>query len=426
MRDWQEFRMGELAEITSSNRIFSSDLVSTGVPFYRSKEIIEKFKGDDVSTKLFISQQQFEKIKSKFGVPQKGDILLTSRGTIGTPYLVRDNEEFYFADGNLTWFKNFNHVCDSTFVFYLLQSDKGRGAINSILIGSSQAALTIDDIKRIKIKLPPLLIQLRIAEILGRYDALIENCKLQISILEASARMLYREWFVRGRCPNAHPQIDALPIGWRVGTLREVIEYYIGGGWGNDEANAEFSVGGFVVRGTDIPRLKRGQINSDVYRFHKPSNIKTRELNTGDIVFEVAGGSKEQPLGRNALIMSELLRQYGGKVICASFCKQIRAKKKVMSPFYLQQLFDHLIETEEMGQFEVQSTGISNFQFEDFIDFQPVLLPSKDDLDKFDKIVEPIYRKIGLLGLQTSKLRQMRDKLLPHLMSGQIPLTVTE
>ena len=96
-----------------------------------------------------------------------------------------------------------------------------------------------------------------------------------------------------------------------------------------------------------------------------------------------------------------------------------------MSPFYLQHLFDYLLKTEEMGQFEVQSTGISNFQFEDFLDFQSVLLPAKDALDRFDKIVEPMYRKIGLLGLQTSQLRQMRDKLLPRLMNGQLPLSVT-
>lgn len=304
-----------------------------------------------------------------------------------------------------------------SFQHYIQQ--RGKGAAN-------QMRIAIEAIKAYETEIPDLPIQHRIAEVLGRYDCLIENCRQQIVILEASAQALYREWFVRGRCPHAQPQKGALPVGWRLGTLREVIQYYIGGGWGNDDTDSDFSVGGFVIRGTDIPQLRRGQINPDVYRFHKASNIKSREIKAGDIVFEVAGGSKEQPLGRNVLITSDLLRQYGDRVICASFCKQIRVDEKVMSPFYLQQLFDHLLETEEMGQFEVQSTGISNFQFEDFLDFQPVLLPSKNDLDKFDSIVEPIYRKIGLLGLQTSQLKQMRDKLLPRLMSRKIPLTATE
>jgi hypothetical protein len=71
--------------------------------------------------------------------------------------------------------------------------------------------------------------------------------------------------------------------------------------------------GGHVVRGTDIPDLKKGQVNLDVYRYHKPSNIKSRELQAGDIVFEVSGGSKDQALGRNVLIIQEALQQFGIK-----------------------------------------------------------------------------------------------------------------
>lgn len=313
---------------------------------------------------------------------------------------------------------------DYRFIYYSLLSPAWRNQIEGRTIaGATVERIPLIDFPSFKLRLPTLHVQRRIAEVLGSYDALIENYQRQIGILDASAQALYREWFVRGRCPYAsHGKGTKLPVGWRMGRLREVIEFYIGGGWGNDDISSDFSAGGFVIRGTDIPKIKRGEINAEVYRFHKPSNIKSRELKAGDIVFEVAGGSKDQFLGRNALITNEILRQYGDKVIAASFCKQIRADGAVMSPFYLQQLFDHLLDTEEMAQFEVQSTGISNFQFEDFLDFQPVLLPSKDALDQFDNIVEPLYKKVGLLGLQIATLRQMRDKLLPRLMSGQIPV----
>jgi type I restriction enzyme S subunit len=103
MSAWPARRMEELCEITSSKRIFAADYVSAGVPFYRGKEITEKYKGNlDVSTELFISEEKFIEIERKFGSPVEGDLLLTSVGTLGSPYVVRADERFYFKDGNLT------------------------------------------------------------------------------------------------------------------------------------------------------------------------------------------------------------------------------------------------------------------------------------------------------------------------------------
>ena len=55
-------------------------------------------------------------IKEKYGVPEKGDILLSSVGTLGVPYLVK-NEKFYFKDGNLAWFKDFDSKLNNKFLF---------------------------------------------------------------------------------------------------------------------------------------------------------------------------------------------------------------------------------------------------------------------------------------------------------------------
>lgn len=102
-----EYRaLGDYCTITSAKRIFAEQYVETGIPFYRSKEIIEKNSNQEISEPLFIDFGVFENIKSKFGVPQKGDLLLTSVGTIGIPYIVKE-EQFYFKDGNLTWMKDF-------------------------------------------------------------------------------------------------------------------------------------------------------------------------------------------------------------------------------------------------------------------------------------------------------------------------------
>ena len=88
-------RVSELCEITSSKRIFAADYQAEGVPFFRGKEITEKYKGDiEVSTELFIARSKFEEIKVKYGAPMPGDLLLTSVGTLGSTYVVRRGDEF--------------------------------------------------------------------------------------------------------------------------------------------------------------------------------------------------------------------------------------------------------------------------------------------------------------------------------------------
>ena len=107
MAAWPTKRMDQLCEITSSKRIFAADYVSEGVPFYRGREVTEKYKGNlDVSTELFITEEKFVEIERKFGAPKLGDLLLTSVGTLGSVYVVKPGDRFYFKDGNLTWFRN--------------------------------------------------------------------------------------------------------------------------------------------------------------------------------------------------------------------------------------------------------------------------------------------------------------------------------
>ena len=311
---------------------------------------------------------------------------------------------------------------DINFLLYLLKTKYVVGhAENSMVGASGRQRADWQYFKTIKIPLPPLPLQRQIAAVLGRYDALLENYQAQVAALEGLAQELYREWFVRGRCPGAPAGPNGeLPAGWRAGTLREIVAFYIGGGWGQEEPDSDHTISGHVVRGTDIPNLKRGQANLDVYRYHKASNMTSRELQAGDIVFEVSGGSKDQGLGRNVLITEDVLAKFGDKVMPASFCKLIRANQKLTSYYFLQQLLDKLLESQEMAQFEVQSTGISNFQFEDFLDYLPVVLPAKEALNRFDDLVAPMYKKINILSSQAANLRATRDALLPRLLSGQL------
>ena len=189
---WTKAKIGDCCEITSSKRIFFSEYVESGIPFYRSKEIIELSNCQEISDPLYISESKYDEIAHKFGIPQPGDMLLTSVGTIGIPYIVKEKDTFYFKDGNLTWFRNFNERLDSRYLFYWVKSAEGQGVLNNTTIGSSQKALTIAALKDLKILCPPIGIQNRIVEILTSYDDLIENNQKQIKLLAEAAQRLYK------------------------------------------------------------------------------------------------------------------------------------------------------------------------------------------------------------------------------------------
>ncbi|MEO7344226.1 MAG: restriction endonuclease subunit S [Methylotenera sp.] len=152
--DWEEKPLDKLVTITSSKRVFYSEYVTSGVPFYRSKEIIELHNSGSTNSELFITVARFNDINDKFGAPQENDILLTSVGTLGIPYKVKKTDRFYFKDGNLTWFKDFTGM-PSVIIYCWLKSNIGKEQLDSITIGSTQAALTISGLKQILFKLPP-------------------------------------------------------------------------------------------------------------------------------------------------------------------------------------------------------------------------------------------------------------------------------
>jgi len=151
---WEKVKLSKVIEISSSKRIFLSDYVESGIPFYRGKEIILKSKNAPLNDRLYISTKKFNEIKSKFGAPQKGDLLITAVGTLGYPYLVTDTDgNFYFKDGNLIWFKG-NKSISSIYLISCFKNSQFKKHLNNIAIGSSQKALTIKSLKGLQILKP--------------------------------------------------------------------------------------------------------------------------------------------------------------------------------------------------------------------------------------------------------------------------------
>ena len=153
LEGWDINRIVDLFDITSSKRVYLADYVDAGIPFYRSKEIIQLSQGQAITEPLYISNAAYENFKSKYGAPEKNDILITSVGTIGVSYLV-DGHEFYFKDGNLTWIKSGSNKALSLFLFQWLNSQSGKQQLLQSTIGTSQSALTIENLKKIKLIVP--------------------------------------------------------------------------------------------------------------------------------------------------------------------------------------------------------------------------------------------------------------------------------
>lgn len=163
---WVEKTLAELCTITSSKRIFKNEYVESGIPFYRTKEIKELANGREITTELFISKNRYNEIKRGFGVPREGDILLTAIGTIGETYVVGDDSDFYFKDGNVLWLKEFNSITPH-FLKYVLVSFVKR--LNEMAHGSAYSALPIQRLNTHKIFLPS---QAEQKEIVNKLDNL--------------------------------------------------------------------------------------------------------------------------------------------------------------------------------------------------------------------------------------------------------------
>lgn len=193
-KGWEVKKLGEVCEITSSKRIFAEEYVQTGIPFYRSKEVIEKSKGLPISVELYISKDKYQLIKNEYGIPSIGDILITAVGTIGKIWVVDSDDEFYFKDGNLIWLKNFINDINSTYFRYsltLLIDNYKKTYAN----GAAYAALTIINLKKMQCFLPPLSLQQEFASRITTIEELKSETKKALQEAETlfQARMDY--WF---------------------------------------------------------------------------------------------------------------------------------------------------------------------------------------------------------------------------------------
>ena len=408
MDKWEDINQGDLVTISSSKRIYASDYVDKGVPFYRSKEIIEFYHGKDVSLELFISEKKYLGIKEKYGVPSTGDVLVTSVGTIGVPMLIKNDAPFYFKDGNLIWIKlsKSKNQINPKYFYFFLDSDYGKAKLDSILIGSSQKALTITGFNKLKIKLPPLGYQKKIASILSAYDDLIENNLKRIKLLEEKAQLTYEEWFVRMKYPGHENDVvdseTGLPEGWCKAGLEYLCEKITDG---THDSPKKTETGIYLITGKD---LKNGFVdfsNASKINIEDHKAIKKRSgLNYGDILFSNIG-----TLGNLAYVFESF--EYSCKNVI------IFKRKQHFNHFLLAYLSNKYTKK----KLEQRSSGVAQKFFSlSFVRNFKDVFPPKNLIEKYDKISCVIIKEKIKLMMINNKLISSRNILLPRLMSGMI------
>lgn len=376
--EWKEIRLGKIATIKSGKT--KKEDPAGSFPIFGSNGIIGMSKDFNCEDKVII-------------------------GRVGA-YCGSINyykDKFWATDNTLIF--DVDKQNDILFFKYYLSNFP----LNELAGGAAQPLLTQGLLKNLKLTLPPLQTQRKIAFILSAYDDLIENNLKRIAILEEMAQQTFTTFFNKEESKE-----------WKKTALNECIEFHIGGGWGAETESDEFSNKGYVIRGTDINPVSLGDISNVPLRFHKKSNFKSRKLEDGDIIFEVSGGSSSEGVAKSLLITKELLSLFDNDVMCASFCKLMRPKESKFS-HYLYFFLQYLRNKRITEVYEKRSaSNIVNYNWEAFLKYQEIIIPSATKLEEFNDKVVPLKASINNLGKQNQRLREARDILLPRLMMGMI------
>lgn len=158
-KGWEIMKIGEISEVTSSKRIYQSEQTKSGIPFYKISDFPNLIEYGYSDTGIFISQAKYEELKSQKLVPNESDLLITSRGTLGLCYIVKDEDCFYFQDGMITWLKNLKSTVLSAFLGFMFQSSLFKNQIEKAQNGSTIAYLSIAMIRKFDMIVPPIKLQ---------------------------------------------------------------------------------------------------------------------------------------------------------------------------------------------------------------------------------------------------------------------------
>ncbi len=316
------------------------------------------------------------------GAPQANDLIFAREAPAGNVALVQENQTVCLGQRTVLIRPNVQKVNPQYLVYYLL-SPKPQYELLGTANGATVAHVNLPAIRNLKIELPEKSVQDKIGTILVTYDDLIENNQKQIKLLEEAAQRLYKEWFVDLRFPGHENTkiVDGVPEEWRKFPLEEIAPVVTG----KKDAN-------YGDKGGNYPFFTCSQetITAPGYSFDTSAVILA---GNGD--FNV--------------------KLYRGKF-------EAYQRTYVLAPFDHSNLFNLYFTVQDNMEALTKGASGSTIKFLTKGMLQKILVLTADKkiLDKFNDYEENIQQKVEALKKQVEDLTEIRNRLLPKLMSGEV------
>lgn len=214
-------------------------------------------------------------------------------------------------------------------------------------------------------------------------------------------------------------ELGEIPENFKVNYLNTFISDSIGGDYGKEEATGDYIKEVTCLRGTDLPDMKTGLPERAPVRYIKAAKLKKCQLKNGDLVIEISGGTEGQSTGRAMYINTEILSHYKRPMTCVNFCRILRPYKSSAS-YFVFLLLDSLYRLGVFFNLENGSTGIKNLDLKTFLNDFELALPPMFLIERFNESIRPLFKKTQENNKKIQTLTQLRDTLLPKLMSGEV------
>lgn len=394
MVEWKEYRLKDLGEVVTGNTPPTSnrEYYGTEYKFIKPTDMVEGQRFVS-TTEEYYSELAYQKYK-KCLLPPKTPCVVTI-GSLGKKMCLTDTECFTNQAVNAVIPNKEN---DGEFLYYAFKASV-LAYVKQLDSGTTSGRENVSksSFSKIKVRVPPLPTQQKIASILSAYDNLIQNYKKQIEALQTAASELYKEWFVRFRFPgykNSRFE-NGIPEGWKVEKLFDVAKIIYGYPFNSDEFCDDSSLNP-VVRIRDI---------LDNY-----TNTYTSE--TCDEKYWI--NPNEMLIGMDGIFHMSLWT--GKRALQNQRTVRVTSKVKNLSNYYLYfSLYPQIKALEQM----IVGTTVAHLG-DKHLKKITILIPEDKILKMSFERLEPIMNRIYSLQQQITNLTQQRDLLLPRLMSDKL------
>lgn len=367
----------------------------------------------------FISEEDYKSINRRSKV-QKNDILFSMIGSVGNVCLIKD-DTIDFAIKNMGVF-SCEDEDEAKYLYYYLQSPLAKKIIASYLNGAVQKFLGLERLRNFPVP-SYTKDKKKIASVLYNIDRKISVNREINRNLEELAKQIYDYWFVQFDFPNEEgkPYKSSggkmtfntilkrkIPERWEVKSINDFCTSYRGVSYDKSDLLNGPEGGVLVLRGNNIDG--NTLIYDENVAYVPPSFVELEQkIKKHDIIMTMSSGSKEH-VGKCTMFQSDSEHTYGAfmtKFTPNSNCPFF-AYRSMLSDFFKSKI-----------KYICGGTGINNLTNQTFDEIL-FPFPPKDVLKEFEKLLTPIYEKVGKNNDEILKLTTLRDELLPMLMNGQV------